>query len=81
MTITRMDVTHPHTYHAFTKRITLQRNDDLKQTLLHLHFGDGNGASAWLDDEEIDALATMLRDAHDTSKPLFPTTEPLKEAA
>lgn len=81
MNITRRDVTHPTTYHANTKRVLLMRRDDFKQTLLQLDFGNGDCMSVWLSDDEIAALATMARDAHESSKPLFPTTEPLKEAA
>ena len=81
MNIKRRDVTHPHTYHASTERVTVMRNDDLKSTLLQLNFGEGSSMFFWMTDDELAALSEMLSDAHESSKPLFPTIEPMKEAA
>lgn len=64
---------HPDTYRNSAGPFLVMRTErmnDTNKTLLNI-AKNNHSMTLWLTDEEVDALATLLREAHDTSKPLF----------
>lgn len=64
---------HPDTYRNSAGAFLVMRTErmgDEHKTLLNV-AKTNHSVTLWLTDDELDALATLLREAHDTSKPLF----------
>lgn len=71
------DATYPDTYRNSAGSFIVMRTERVLEehkTLLNI-TKTNHSVALWLTDAEVDALATLLRECHDTSKPLF------KEAA
>lgn len=64
---------YPDTYRSSAGPFLVMRTERLgNETKTLLNVAQHNHSmTLWLTDEEVDALATLLREAHDTSKPLF----------
>lgn len=71
------DATYPQTYRNAAGRCLVMRTEamtDERKTMLS-YTAPEHSFTVWMTDQEVDALARLLRECHDTSKPLF------KEAA
>ena len=67
------NATYPQTYVNSVGPFTVLRTEEVKgdlKTLVSVGRLDFS-SSAWLSDDELRLLATMLTEAHQTSKPLF----------
>ena len=67
MNIIRNNVESPYTYFAESGRFIAQRNNNIKETMLRVTMSPtGESVIFWLSDEELDILATILREAYET---------------
>lgn len=67
------NATYPETYRRSQDAFIVMRTEAMKtehKTLLSV-ASQHHITSLWLTDDQVNTLAEMLRDAHDTSKPLF----------